>query len=370
MIEKRRPIAVLADREGLGDVLLKRPFLKAVRAAYPEHDVWWIVTHQTSMDAELRVLVGCDVARIIPHAGLDGPLPALARRLRELPPFERVFDSRTKVITVAACRSFMRHRGYYCCLPGFILCDGRAPPGRRRPTHVGARMNALFACATGAPPPNPPPLTSSTEAERQARAMLAYGQVYVGIAPGSRVEGTGAAAQRSLKKRWPMERFVELARALMDRQLTPVFFLGPSEDVSAAAILAAAPGSMVIAAGPGPARAGLDLLVAQGGRLAALVANDNGVGHVMGAVGAPVVSLFGPTDPLRWAPIATANLVLWSRDFDGSDNVEAIPTPAVTAAVLAAVGRGGLPLNARIGSGGVLSSRGSAPHGGACLIAR
>ena len=41
----RSPIAVLVDREGLGDVMLKTPFLRALRRAFPEHPVWWIATH-------------------------------------------------------------------------------------------------------------------------------------------------------------------------------------------------------------------------------------------------------------------------------------------------------------------------------------
>jgi len=350
-----RPIAVLIDREGLGDVLLKRPFLKALRGAFPDHPIWWIVTHQTSMEDELRELVGRDVDRVISRSGLDGPVLPLARRLRALPPFERVFDARTKAATVAVSRFVLRHRGFYCCLPGFALCDGSPPPGRRRPTHVAARMNALIACATGRPAPPPRPITPSPAADERARASLPDGRIYLGFAPGSRVEGREAASREwSLRKRWPMERFLEAARGIAGAGLTPVFFLGPSESIPPEEITAAAPGAMVIGAAGGPAAESLDVLVAQGRRLCALVANDNGVGHLIGAVGAPVVSLFGPTSPLKWAPVAPVNIVLWSRDFGGDDDVAAIEAPQVVTAALAAAGRGSPPANARLGRFGLL----------------
>jgi ADP-heptose:LPS heptosyltransferase len=128
---------------------------------------------------------------------------------------------------------------------------------------------------------------------------------------------------------------------LVGRGVTPVFLLGPQEGDVEALIREAAPGAMVLRADPAASRAeGLDLLIAEGQRFAALLANDNGVGHLLGAAGVPVVSLFGPTDPARWAPVAPANRVLKASDFGGGTAIEAIPVEAVVEAVMAMVGRG------------------------------
>jgi ADP-heptose:LPS heptosyltransferase len=327
----RRPIAVLVDREGLGDVMLKRPFLMGLRGAFPEHEVWWIATHQSSMADELRPLLGAHVARVITHAGLDGPIGPLRERLRALPAFERVFDARTKLSTVAVTRFTLRHGGFYCCLPGYVLCDGR-PPSRRRPRHIAERMTSLIACATGAPADPPPPLAASPAATAAARQALADGPTWVGIAPGS----------RQADKNWPLERFGETARALAAAGVTPVFFLGPQEGEVEARIAGTAPGARVLRAEPDAAPgAGLDRLIAQGQRLAVLLANDNGVGHLIGAAGVPVVSLFGPTDPARWAPVAPASLIVRAQDFGGGADMAAIPASAAIQAVMTMLARSG-----------------------------
>ncbi len=332
MAEPPRPIAVLVDREGLGDVMLKAPFLRALRRAYPHNDVWWIATHQSSMEDELRPLFKRDVAKVITQAGLNGRTGEVLRRLRALPPFERVFDARTKISIVAMARYGLRHHGFYCCLPGYLFCDGVPPPGRARPRHIAQRMLSLIACATGRPADASGRLEATAEARAFAGQLLPDGARYVGIAPGS----------REAKKNWPMRQYLEAARVLTAQGVTPVFLLGPMERQTRAEIKAAAPGAIVSqAAGPeaSPPGQALDRLIAQGERFSALLANDNGVGHLLGAAGTPVVSLFGPTDPSRWAPVAPANLIVRSRDFGGSDDIEAIPTQAVVEAVLAMLSR-------------------------------
>jgi ADP-heptose:LPS heptosyltransferase len=325
-----RPIAVLVDREGLGDVMLKAPFLRALRRAFPQHEVWWIATHQSSMEDECRPLFARDVARVITHAGLDGPVRPLLQRLRALPPFERVFDARTKIATVALARFALAHRGFYCCLPGYILCDGHAPAGRRRPRHIAERMLSLVPCATGQPADASGRLEASPQSQAVARERLPDGPTYVGIAPGS----------RQADKNWPLQNYAEAARALLARAVTSVFLLGPQEGDVAAAIAAQAPGAIVLRADPAAAPgAALDLLIAEGQRCSALLANDNGVGHLLGAAGLPVISLFGPTDPARWAPVAPANAILKASDFGGGPAIEAIPVGTVVEAVMTMLAR-------------------------------
>ena len=101
---------------------------------------------------------------------------------------------------------------------------------------------------------------------------------FVALAPGS-IWAT---------KRWPY--YGELARALG----RPVVIVGSAEDRELGqAVAAAAPGRAWLAAGELPLRASAALLE----RAAVLVTNDSAPLHLAGAVGTPVVAIFGPTVP-------------------------------------------------------------------------
>jgi heptosyltransferase III len=88
----------------------------------------------------------------------------------------------------------------------------------------------------------------------------------------------------SPKKSWPLERFQELAQRLA-RRMPVEWCAGPEDEL------------------PG-ARRFEDLYQLAcwlaGARI--YIGNDSGPTHLAGAVGTPVVALFGPSDPAVWAP--------------------------------------------------------------------
>jgi ADP-heptose:LPS heptosyltransferase len=320
-----RPIAVLVDREGLGDALLKLPFLRAVRRAFPGRALWWIATHQTAMAHEMAPWVADLIDRTIEHAGLTVPARKVVPRLRALPPFDLVFDSRTRFMTVLLARMLLSHRGFYACLPGYVLSTCR-PPGRiLRPRHIAERMLSLADAAAGRPAEYEGTFALSPAAAHLAASRLPAGPTYVGLAVGS----------REARKNWPLAHFITLAGMLERAGRMPVFLIGPRERDLLVVLRARVPSALVLDADPvDPAvkLRPLELAMAIGRRLAAAVANDSGIGHLLAAQGTPLVSLFGPSDPERWRPFAASGAVLRAQAFGGT-TMDAIPVEPVFAAV-------------------------------------
>lgn len=98
-------------------------------------------------------------------------------------------------------------------------------------------------------------------------------------------------------KSWPVERFVDLARVLVDEmRLRPVVICGPGEEEIARAIEDRASGA-VVPPPTGIARAGALIE-----RMRVVIGVDSGLKHLAVLLGVPTVTLFGPTDPAIWDP--------------------------------------------------------------------
>jgi heptosyltransferase-1 len=107
-------------------------------------------------------------------------------------------------------------------------------------------------------------------------------------------------------KCWPAERYGQLAdRIEQELSLRCVLNTGPEESELTAQVTAAAGNAK-----PHSFVGSLGQLMALLGRAKAVIAGDTGPLHLADAFGAPVVAIFGPTDPARNGPYRKNGVVL------------------------------------------------------------
>ena len=100
-------------------------------------------------------------------------------------------------------------------------------------------------------------------------------------------------------KAWPPERFAELADQLASRYSCQVLIGGSNQDIDLAQqIRQMAKSQPIIMAG----RTTIKQFAAIARKSGLFVGNDSGAMHIASAVGAPVVALFGPSNPREWGP--------------------------------------------------------------------
>ena len=314
----------------LGENVLKLPLLLALSAAFPQARIAWVpgTSGAFYLRNQLAALVDGRIDEFI--TDLAVPTDPLAALFARHPILERHFD-----LIVDAQRCFGRtmflrripHRRFISGTWRFVLSHAAPPRGMpRRPPRLTDKLLGLAAAAAGRPIPVPNPIPLPQKLRDRAAQLLPQGRCcYVGLSPG--------AGNKDKGKCWPLDGFVAVARRQSERGRVPVFLLGPEEHEWHAPLREALPAALFPEQdGTGGGFAGPSLTAALGERLAAAVANCSGTGHLLAAGGSPMVSLYGPTRPEKYAPFSRALICLKAQDY-GSDRIDAIPLDAVLAAI-------------------------------------
>jgi ADP-heptose:LPS heptosyltransferase len=116
-------------------------------------------------------------------------------------------------------------------------------------------------------------------------------------------------------KRWPAEKFCELARYLTLWKIEPVILAGAGDDTAAFAAHRVFRGSLPEA----------KALIS---KASLFVGNDSGPAHIAAAFGLPTVVLFGPSKPAIWGPWRTESEVVV-----GPDGLADVPVSRVISAL-------------------------------------
>ncbi len=185
---------------------------------------------------------------------------------------------------------------------GPLLTNAQAyDPTRHVADNLLRLVETAFAQPVGSIPLTPARLALPDDARANAEALLQVSHARPG-APGSVLVGINVGGGREIKQ-WEPRRFAEVAARLAAKHAARCVFTGTDEDRDVVrAALAALPGDVERIDLTG--RADLLTLAAVIERCSVFVTGDTGPMHLAAAVGAPIVAIFGPSDPRRWGPLS------------------------------------------------------------------
>lgn len=333
------PRELLVVRLGaIGDVVNALVVASALRAWRPELRIGWAV-HEL---AAPLVVGHPDVARV--HVwrrkrGLAG-LREVVRDVRACR-YELALDLQRlqKSALLARLSGARRVVGFdraRCKEWSFLWTTERIAPGPRSEHMVDQYLS--FARHLGAPAPRAlHRLPATPEADARAERIVAD----LGAAPV--VIGLGASKP---EKRWPVERYGELARALLEEDRVPVCFVGGPGDREDARRAGAIAGTRVLDLVGATSLVEL-AAICRRGRI--FVGGDTGPMHIAVASGVRAVVLFGPGDPRRTGPYGAGHRIVRVLPAGCDDPLAIVPARIedVPVALALAETRAALGTNAR-----------------------
>src|SRR4051812_29116349 len=287
----------------IGDVVFTTPAIRALRRRFPEARLTYLVEHAAApvvatnpdIDEVIAVPLTSGIGRIRDDWRIGRDL----RHRR----FDLVIDfhggprgSWLSWLTRAPERL-----GYTVIGRSWMYTRAIERPRELRPRHSVENQWDLLA-ALGIPPPDrvqdavqmaADPLAARKVDARLAEAGLSTEQAIVVI----------HVSAGNPFRRWPIDRFAELASRLIvaDPRRVIVLTAGPSESGAADAVGVAARAALPAALASRIARCGeFDLAELRGlvERAALFIGGDSGPMHIAGTTRTPVVGLYGPTLPV------------------------------------------------------------------------
>ncbi len=285
----------------VGDAVMATPALRAVRQRFPEAHIAW-----TGPPAARLVLAGSPwVDEVLPDPSKGGGLRGLlkARRMLRRGRFDLAVMLSNAFRVALLCRlgGIPRRVGYDRDKRGWLLTD-RAPvptaaDGSFEPTPAIRYYLDLTECL-GCDVVDRT-MTLSVEDTFAAEADDLFAQV--GIDAHRPVVVVNPGASFGSSKLWQPERFAAVADTLIERRGAQILInVAPKETAIAAAVVGAMRHTPAVDFGKRGNTLGL--LKAVIARANLLITGDTGPRHVAAALGTPVVTLFGPTDP-DWTTI-------------------------------------------------------------------
>ena len=124
------------------------------------------------------------------------------------------------------------------------------------------------------------------------------------------------------KKSWSIDNFMDLATKIDEKSMVPVFFIEKEETEIVNEIKSKLPNALFPEHHSNiscPA-----LVAALTSRLSLGISIDNGIMHMMGLANIPMIVLFGPTDPEKFAPKINSIKILDSKLMYKSKDINSI----------------------------------------------
>jgi heptosyltransferase-3 len=262
----------------LGDIILSLPALGALRRHLPESQITFAANVDFSSIAAAGYAARLQSFSTIPIHGLFEPEPDA-----------RFWSGYDRVLSWTGAGNDAFETGLRSVHASSLVSSWRPRPGDLR--HVSRNFLDSIVPWVGRAGLKVPEIRALPEDRTAAAGMLsAAGKreaPIVAVHPGA----------GSRTKRWPMQRFRDLAHRIVGSGAWLMVIEGPAEAGLCDEL--GLPESRVFHCRQ------LNLALQKGflAHAGAFIGNDSGIAHLAAAMGLPTVVLFGPTLPENWAPL-------------------------------------------------------------------
>lgn len=311
---------LIVKLSAIGDVIHALPVAHAIKQCNPDARITWVVEKAAydllTNNPNIDNLILFEKARYKSLGGLIANVPAFGRQLKSYR-FDLVLDLQGLFKSAAiSWLSGAKERLGYCDMRELSHLVSSPVCGDHHKGHVVERYLDVirsFGCSVNQVAF---PIGITAEEQQQTESIASKAGIkldhhFVALAPGT----------NWTTKCWPTANYAELADSLYDNGIIPVIVGGPGDANLAAEITSCTRIPPINLVG----RTNLKQLAYLIKQAKVFIGGDTGPMHLAVAVGTPVITFFGPTDPARNGPYQGNNIIIradrscvncWKRSCD------------------------------------------------------
>ncbi|MCK9273525.1 MAG: lipopolysaccharide heptosyltransferase II [Syntrophales bacterium] len=299
---------IIRGTNWIGDVIMSLPAVSAIKGACPDARIavlakpWVADIYRLSPDVD-EVIVFQSPGR---HSGIHGKW-RLARELRTHR-FDAaiLLQNAIEAAIIAVLAGIPVRAGYNTDGRGLLLTHSvKRRKGIQHLHQTQYYLEMVRACGFHFNPTEPV-LSPAKEDLLKANRILddvkiEKGEIIVGMAPGA---AYGPA------KMWYPDRYAALADMLIERKSSRVFLFGSASDkIQTETVKMHARNDLINLAG----KTTLAEAIALMSRCDLFITNDSGLMHIAGALGIPLVAIFGSTNPETTSPAGERSVIIYKK---------------------------------------------------------
>ncbi len=296
----KKKILIYVGLDLLGDALIKLPFLRCLKKIFPNSHITWLAGKGSSVfKTSLKPIASGLIDEVIENVEIGSKISEIFFP-KKLPNFDIVFDTQKRLLTTLILLK-IKTKFFISASSNFLFSD--LFPSKNKEKNLSKQLLNLAL------------LFSNEDLNIFSESKFKKKSKKIAICPGASVDW----------KRWSLENFIKVGNFLIKRKLTPVFILGPSEKKFYPKLKKNFNHKIHIAKSSNP----MDTIKIAG-KCCLGITNDTGCGHLLAASEIPTISLFGPTNYQKFAPLGNKkNVCISSVEYCKSKKINDIPVSLV-----------------------------------------
>tara|TARA_B100000886_G_scaffold128031_1_gene86338 strand:+ start:450 stop:2354 length:1905 start_codon:yes stop_codon:yes gene_type:complete len=293
--KKKKSILVYVGLDLLGDALIKLPMLKVIKKFYPKSEITWIAGKGKSVyRTSLKFMANELIHEVKDNANVGSRITELLFDKIKCK-YDVVIDTQKRFLTTLILKK-INSDVFISSSCNYLFSDFRTSQNQE---NLSKQLINLALLLTPYKFYQNDLFNTNNSADKK-----------VAICPGASVQW----------KMWDIENFVKVGLFLKQREFTPIFILGPKEknlneiiskffSIKKNIINVIKPIDTI----------NLAKICSAG------ISNDTGCGHLLSSSGIPTLTIFGPTNYRKFAPIGNSmNVSLSSQKNYNSKNINLI----------------------------------------------